>query len=151
MSIIALDFGEKRIGVAAADPLGLTARPLMVIERASLDEDIARIATIVQQRRAERIVLGLPLNMDGTAGPQARRVRRFAARLKRALGIEIVLWDERLTTVEADETMSRGAGESSGRATTTRERERRRRRRDAVAAAVILQDYIEAQRGSVEA
>ena len=144
MNSIGLDFGEKRIGVAAADPLGLTARPVMVIERASLDEDIARIAAIVQQRRAERIVLGLPLNMDGTVGPQARRVRRFAARLKRALGLEIVLWDERLTTVEAE-----AVGQELAPA--PRERERRRRRRDAVAAAVILQDYIEAQRRSVEA
>ena len=144
MNSIGLDFGEKRIGVAAADPLGLTARPVMVIERASLDEDIARIAAIVQQRRAERIVLGLPLNMDGTVGPQARRVRRFAARLKRALGLEIVLWDERLTTVEAE-----AVGQELAPA--PRERERRRRRRDAVAAAVILQDYLEAQRGSVEA
>jgi putative Holliday junction resolvase len=144
MNSIGLDFGEKRIGVAAADLLGLTARPLVVIERASLDEDIARIATIVQQRRAEKIVLGLPLNMDGTVGPQARRVRRFAAQLKRALGLEIVLWDERLTTVEAE-----AVGQELAPA--PRERERRRRRRDAVAAAVILQDYLEAQRGSVEA
>lgn len=151
MNSIGLDFGEKRIGVAAADSLGLTARPLTVIERASLDEDIARIGQIVQQRRAEKIVLGLPLNMDGTVGPQARRVRRFAARLKRALGLEIVLWDERLTTVEADEAMSRGVDESRGHATSLREREERRRRRDAVAAAVILQDYLEAQRRSVEA
>jgi len=161
MNSIGLDFGEKRIGVAAADSLGLTARPLTVIERASLDEDIARIGQIVQQRRAEKIVLGLPLNMDGTVGPQARRVRRFAARLKHALGLEIVLWDERLTTVEADEAMGRppfakasggkGVEESRSRGPSREERERRRRRRDAVAAAVILQDYLEAQRRSVEA
>ncbi len=140
MSIIALDFGERRIGVAAGDPLGLTAQPLAVIERRSLDEDIERIRTIVTQRRAERIVLGLPLNMDGTAGPQAKRARRFAARLHRDLGLEIVLWDERLTTVEADSALLE----------TGRSREDRRRRRDAVAAAVILQDYLETSRRSKE-
>ena len=143
MIILGIDPGERRIGIAASDPLGLTARPLTVIERGSLKEDLARIEAIVKQRRADRIVLGLPLNMDGTVGPQAKRVRRFAARLKRALGLEIILWDERLTTVEA---------ESVGQelAPAPRERERRRRRTDAVAAAVILQDYLEAQRRSAE-
>lgn len=143
MIILGIDPGERRIGIAASDPLGLTAHPLTVIERGSLKEDLARIEAIVKQRRADRIVLGLPLNMDGTVGPQAKRVRRFAARLKRALGLEIILWDERLTTVEA---------ESVGQelAPAPRERERRRRRTDAVAAAVILQDYLEAQRRSAE-
>ncbi|MFB3881028.1 MAG: Holliday junction resolvase RuvX [Armatimonadota bacterium] len=140
MRILALDFGERRIGVAASDPLGLTAQPVTVIERASLDEDLARIKAVVEQRKAEKIVLGLPLNMDGTAGPQARLARRFAARLRRALGLEVVLWDERLTTVEADR--SEGQGLSEAR------RESHRRRRDAVAAAVILQDYLNAQQRS---
>jgi len=141
MSLVALDFGERRIGVAASDPLGLTAQPLAVIERASLAEDIAKIGAIVQQRRAEKIVLGLPLNMNGTAGPQAKRVRRFASRLARELGLEIVLWDERLTTVEAESALIE----------TGASREHRRRRRDAVAAAVILQDYLEARRRSKDA
>jgi putative Holliday junction resolvase len=151
MSVIALDFGERRIGVAASDPLGLTAQPLTVIERGSLEEDLARIEAIVKQRRADRIVLGLPLNMDGTVGPQAKRVRRFAARLKRALGLEIVLWDERLTTVEAETVGQEHVyPEQSRRAPAARERERRRRRTDAVAAAVILQDYLQAQRRKAE-
>jgi putative Holliday junction resolvase len=139
--ILGIDPGERRIGVAASDPLGLTAQPLTVIERGSLKEDLARIEAIVKQRRADRIVLGLPLNMDGTVGPQAKRVRRFAARLKRALGIEIILWDERLTTVEAETV-------GQERAPAPRDREKRRRRTDAIAAAVILQDYLEAQRRS---
>ena len=141
MSLVALDFGERRIGVAASDPLGLTAQPLAVIERGSLAEDIAKIGAIVQQRRAEKIVLGLPLNMNGTAGPQAKRVRRFASRLARELGLQIVLWDERLTTVEAESALIE----------TGASRERRRRRRDAVAAAVILQDYLETRRRSKDA
>ncbi len=136
MSVIALDFGEKRIGVATSDSLSL-ARPLTVIERASLAEDIAKIGAIVERRRAEKIVLGLPLNMDGTVGSQARRVRRFAARLKRELGTEVVLWDERLSTVEADL-----VGQEL--APTPRVRGERRLQRDAVAAAVILQDYLTA-------
>lgn len=147
MIILGLDPGERRIGVATTDPLGLTAQPLAVIERGSLEDDLARIEAIVKQRRADRIVLGLPLNMDGTVGPQAKRVRRFAARLKRALGLEIILWDERLTTVEA-ETVGQELvyPEQSRRAPAPREREKRRRRTDAVAAAVILQDYLESRR-----
>ena len=151
MTAIGLDFGERRIGVAASDPLGVLAQPVAVIERGSLLEDIGRIGVIAKQRRAEKIVLGLPLNMDRTVGPQARRARRFAARLRRELGLEVVLWDERLSTVEADESMSRGVEEPRRHAPAARERNERRRRRDAVAAAVILQDYLEAQRRSEKA
>lgn len=141
MRLIALDYGERRIGVAASDPLGVTAQPVTVIERESLEADLAAIQALVKRQGAERIVLGLPLNMDGTAGPQARRVRRFAARLKRALCLEVVLWDERLTTVEADTVGRELACAPPGRG-------RRRARLDAVAAAVILQDYLNAQRRS---
>ncbi len=155
MSIVALDFGERRIGVAVSDLLGITARPLTVIERKSLDEDIARIAEIAQQRRAKKIVLGLPLNMNDTVGPQARRVRRFAGRLRRALEMEVVLWDERLTTVEAEESSSRGVeetkrrgGDEIRRPGSARGQQERRRDIDAVAAAIILQDYLTASAGS---
>ncbi len=138
MKILALDFGERRIGVAATDPLGLMAQPLTVIERESLTQDIAKIGEIVRRRGAERIVLGLPLNMDGTEGPPAKRAKRFAARLKRELGLEIELWDERLTTVEAEQMLL--AAERS--------QAERRRRKDEVAAAVILEDYLAVKRRS---
>jgi putative Holliday junction resolvase len=155
VSVVALDFGERRIGVAVSDPLGMLARPLAVIERGSLAEDLARIEAMVKQRRADKIVLGLPLNMDGTVGPQAKRARRFGARLKRALGLEIILWDERLTTVEAEEALAAaGRGHPSIRRGGLRagrtQPEAGRERRDAVAAAVILQDYLDAQRRSAE-
>ena len=138
MRILALDFGERRIGVAATDPLGLMAQPLTVIERESLAQDIAKIGEIVRRRGAERIVLGLPLNMNGTEGPPAKRAKRFAARLKRELGLEIELWDERLTTVEAEQVLLAA----------DRSRAERRRRKDEVAAAVILEDYLAAKRRS---
>jgi putative Holliday junction resolvase len=139
MTLLALDFGERRIGVAGADPLGLTARPLAVIERTSLAEDMARIGEIARRRGAKRIVLGLPLNMDGTEGPQAKRVKRFAGRLTRELGLEVELWDERLTTVEAEHVL---LAADKSRAD--------RRRRDDVAAAVILEDYLAAKRRSAD-
>lgn len=138
--VIGLDFGEKRIGLAVSDPCGGMARPLDVVERHSLAEDVARIGEIARRRGASTMVVGLPLNMDGSVGPQARRARRFAARLRRELGLEVALWDERLSSVEAERALLY-AGEG---------RSRRRELRDAVAAALVLQGYLDAQRRSVE-
>jgi putative Holliday junction resolvase len=138
--VIGLDFGEKRIGLAVSDPCRGMARPLDVIERHSLSEDVARIGEMAKRRGASKMVVGLPLNMDGSVGPQARRARRFAARLRRELGLEVTLWDERLTSVEAERALLH-AGEG---------RSRRRELRDAVAAALVLQGYLDAQRRSVE-
>lgn len=136
--VLGLDFGEKRIGVAVSDALGITAQVVTVIERMSLAEDVARIGEIAKRRSAETIVLGLPLNMDGSIGQQGRRVRRFANRLRRELGLGVELWDERLSTMEAERVLIE-ADES---------RAARRGVRDGVAAAVILQGYMDAHRRS---
>jgi putative Holliday junction resolvase len=138
MTILALDFGERRIGVAVSDSLGVTARPLQVLERGAVKDDIESIKQLVARYRCERIVVGFPLNMDGSAGPQARRARTFAGRLRGSLGVEVVMWDERLTTVEADNAML----------SANLKPDERRARRDAVAAAILLQDYLDALRGS---
>lgn len=138
MTVVGLDFGERRIGVAVSDTRGLTAQPVRAIERSAtggLAEDIGRIREIVEARKAERIVVGLPLNMDGSVGPAARRARRFANRLARETGLAVVLQDERLTTTEAERSLLL-ADES---------RARRRELRDAVAAALILQAYLDSQ------
>ena len=131
-----LDYGERRIGVAGSDEMGLIARPLSVIERTSRAEDAARIGELASRRKAKTIVVGLPLNMDGSAGPAARRARRFARMLERELGLAVELWDERLSTAEAERALI-GADER---------RERRREVRDGVAAALILQSYLDARR-----
>jgi putative Holliday junction resolvase len=140
VSLLALDFGERRIGVAASDALASTASPVGVIERTSVAADIARIRELAQRRNARLIVMGLPLNMDGSPGPMARRVRRFASALRRELRMEVHLWDERLSTAEAERALI-SAGEK---------RWRRRELRDAVAAALILQSYLDAQRRESE-
>jgi putative Holliday junction resolvase len=134
MRALGIDFGERRIGVAVSDELGITTRPLSVIERTSRVEDIARIGEFASKRKVQLIVVGLPLNMDGSVGPAARRARRFAAALRRELGLEVELWDERLTTAEAERTLI-----ASGQ-----RRARRREVRDGVAASLILQSYLEA-------
>lgn len=141
MRLLALDVGDRRIGVAVSDATGLIANPLSVIRRASKAEDFERIARLVREQDVEGLVVGHPLNADGNAGPQAQRVERYAAALADALQAEglnlpMVLWDERMSTLRAQEVMI-AAG---------RTRKDRRRRIDAVAAAVILQDYLDEQR-----
>ncbi len=135
MIVLGLDPGERRIGVAVSDPRGVIARPLTVIERRSFKEDAARLRALVEARGVERVVVGHPVGMDGKTGTAARSARRYSNRLRAALGVEVALWDERLTTAEAERAML-SAGES---------RARRREVRDAVAAALMLQNYLDAQ------
>ena len=141
MRHLALDVGDRRIGVAVSDECGLLASPLTVIHRASKIEDYALISRLVLEHRAGILVIGHPLNADGSAGPQAQRIERYASALERALqsqdlNLPIVLWDEHSSTLRAQQLMI-----SAGR-----KAKDRRTRIDAVAAAVILQDYMEAKR-----
>lgn len=131
--VIALDVGDKTIGVAASDALGWS-HPVRTIRRRNLVADLDELAEILEERGATRIVVGLPLNMDGTEGPRAQKSRRFAQSLAERFDLPIVLWDERLTTWEA-EGMLREA------------RARRQKRKewiDAVAAQVLLKSYLDA-------
>ncbi len=135
--VMALDVGERRIGVAISDALGVLATPLVTLARRSRTEDFAIIARLARERRVTRIIVGHPLNMDGSVGEQARRSERFAQRLAEALGTDgppVTLWDERLSTLDAAERLDTGGG--AGRAGL-----------DAAAAAVILQEWLDAQRG----
>lgn len=134
---MALDVGERRIGVAISDPLRVLATPIATLLRRSWDEDLAAITHLVRERGVTLILVGHPLNMDGSAGEQARRSERFARRLAEALGAggpSVILWDERLSTQTAEERLR--VGESVGRAGL-----------DAVAAAVFLQEWLDTQRG----
>jgi putative Holliday junction resolvase len=138
MKLLALDVGDRRVGVAVSDEMGLIATPLTVIQRRSRAEDFARIAGLVRAHGAETLVVGHPLNDDGSAGPQAQRIERYAAALLAALraeGLDVpgVLWDEYRSTQRAQEVMI----------ATGRKARQRRARIDAVAAAVILQDYLD--------
>jgi putative Holliday junction resolvase len=143
MRLLALDVGERRIGVAASDETGSIATPLQVIRRTSKAEDFCKIGQLVRERGVEGLVVGHPLNDDGSAGPQAQSVERYVAALTEALkeqglALEVLLWDEHMSTQRAQAIMI----ESGRRAAS------RRGWIDAVAAAVILQDYLDEQRGS---
>ncbi|MBU1672504.1 MAG: Holliday junction resolvase RuvX [Actinobacteria bacterium] len=129
--LIGLDVGERRIGVALSDPLGHTAQPYITIEN---DEGaIPRIGELVSESGVGRVVVGLPLLLDGREGAQAARAREFASRLGEHLSLPVEMIDERLTTRQATSVISRseGAGRKDRGAT------------DRVAAALILQSYLD--------
>lgn len=133
MRFLGLDLGRATIGLALADEVLRTARPLRTLRRRGEAEDLAALRAVVAEYEVERAVLGLPLNMDGSEGPSARMARAFAARLEGALGIPVELFDERLSTFEAESRL-RELG-FSARA--------QRDKVDAEAAAVILQGWLD--------
>jgi putative Holliday junction resolvase len=132
--IAGLDVGDKRIGVAVSDGLGLTAQPIAVVQRSSLKEDVAKILEHLAAYRVTRVVAGLPLEMSGREGTQARRVRSFCDALANA-GVEILYQDERMTTLQSERLLI----ESGVR------RNKRREVVDKMAAALILQAYLDAR------
>ena len=132
--IIALDVGDRRIGIAVSDPLGFTAQPVETYTRVGYGPDTRRIAQLASQYETNRILCGLPLNMDGTQGFQTQKVREFAEKLTEA-GLAVEFYDERMTTVLAEGALL----EADMR------RENRKKKVDMVAAVMILQSYLDAQ------
>ncbi len=133
---LALDYGERRIGIALSDPMGLAARPLMTMTRTTWARDLDRIRAIVSEHEVRRIVVGLPLDMDGERGARARITEAFIGKIRGATGLPVIPWDERLTTVQAERILI--SGDVS--------RARRRRVIDQVAAVIVLQAYLDARR-----
>jgi putative Holliday junction resolvase len=136
MRIAALDVGDARIGVAVSDELGLTVRGVGVVKRVGGRRDLEALARVLEPLAPGRLVVGLPLNMDGTEGPRATKTRAFGERAAAHLALPVEFWDERLTTFEAEQLL-REAGVPP---------RRRRARIDAAAASVILRDYLAARR-----
>ena len=113
MRILGLDYGSKTVGVAVSDPLGLTAQRLDTIWRKQenkLRQTLASIEALTKEYDVERIVVGYPKNMNNTVGERAEKALEFGEMLKRRTGLEVVMWDERLTTVEADRTLMEAGG-----------------------------------------
>ena len=138
MRIMGLDYGSKTIGVAVSDPMGLTAQGLEIIRREEenkLRKSLRRIEELVQEYQVEEIVLGFPKNMNNTIGERAEKSLQLKETLERRLGLPVVMWDERLTTVEADRTLI----EAGVR------RENRKKYVDMIAAVFILQGYLDAK------
>ena len=131
--ILGLDVGDKRIGVAVSDPLGITANGVETYLRKGGKEDIDYFVKMIKDRSVSLTVCGLPKNMNGTIGPQAEKVMAFASALEEASGVKVVYSDERLTTVLVERTLIE-AGMS---------REKRRKVVDKLAAVTILQGYLD--------
>ena len=140
MRVLGLDVGERRIGVAVSDPTGTIARPVTVVQRRSRANDFAAIGALVAEYGARLVVVGQPLTLDGKIGPQAREVERYAQSLAQALPVPLRMWDERYSTLTAEDAIR----ESRGRGKRRRESEV-----DAVAAAVILQAFLDSQEALV--
>ena len=136
MRIMGLDFGSKTVGVAVSDPLGITAQPIEIVRRKSenkLRQTLARIEELIREYQVTQLVLGLPKNMNNTLGERAEKSLEFKEMLERRTGLPVVMWDERLTTVEANRALMEG----------NVRREERGKYVDARAAVLILQGYLD--------
>ena len=131
-----LDIGEKRIGVALSDPLGIMAGALTVVERITDDAAVKQIIDLARENEVERIVVGMPRSLDGSLGKQAQAVQSFVDLLKEHTQLPVVTWDERLSTVAAERTMLEVG----------MKRDKRKKQRDSLAAAFILQGYLDRQK-----
>ena len=136
MRILGLDYGSRTVGVAVSDPLGITAQPVEIVRRKEenkLRRTLARIEELAGEYQAELFVLGLPKNMNSTLGERAEKSLEFGKMLERRTGLPVVMWDARLTTVAANRAMIEGGVR----------REERGQHVDALAAALILQGYLD--------
>lgn len=131
--ILALDFGEKRIGVAVSDPLNIIAQSIGAIERKGIKNDLKKVEELVKEYEAVKIIVGLPLNMDGTEGKSANRAMDFVKELKKEVQVEVEMLDERLTTAQGERIFLEA----------DMSRKKRRENLDKIAAQLILQNYLD--------
>lgn len=132
MKVMALDLGDARTGVAVSDAMGMIVGFTTVIQEWDREKTAEKVAELVQEHKPERLIMGFPRNMDGTEGPRAELYRQFAALVGEKTGMEVVLWDERRTTIEAHNILS-----ANGKKT-----KKHKKTVDAVAASLILEGYL---------
>jgi putative Holliday junction resolvase len=130
---LGVDLGEKRIGISLSDALGWTAGPLAALARVGWKKDLAALRSLILEHEVGRVVVGLPINMDGSTGEMARRTQEFVERFRLTVSIPVETWDERLTTVQAERILL----EADLR------RDKRRQVIDSMAACLILQGYLD--------
>ncbi|MBL7085262.1 MAG: Holliday junction resolvase RuvX [Candidatus Omnitrophica bacterium] len=138
MRILALDVGEKNIGLAISDKLGWTAQGLPSLRREVEDKSISAIVRIVKENDVSEIVVGMPVSLDGSLGKSAQKVAKFIEELKREVNLPIKAWDERLTSLQANKLMLEA----------DLSRKKRKRKVDQIAAQLILQNYLDSNRHS---
>jgi putative Holliday junction resolvase len=136
--ILALDVGKKRIGLALSDPLGITAQGLPTLQRTTIREDLAALENLTREHQVKLILMGHPLHMSGRESTQSAYTREFAERLSGRTGLEVRLWDERLTTVEAERVLKQ-SGISI---------EKRAKAVDRLSAVILLGSYLDSGGGA---
>lgn len=136
MRILAIDYGEKRLGLAISDPLGIIAQGMPTLLRNSLIEDVKRLLSLIGEKGVEEVVIGLPKNMNNTLGEKATETMEFIEVLKKYISIPIYTFDERLTTVMANKALLEG----------NLSRKKRKNRIDMITAQLILQAYIDSRK-----
>jgi putative Holliday junction resolvase len=139
MRILAIDHGTKRMGIAISDELQIIAQPVEFIPAEPFAEFLGRLKELLREREVELIVVGMPRNMDGSYGPAALKVQDFVAALRNAVTVPIRMWDERLTSVQANRFLLEG----------NVRREKRKEKVDKMAAAILLQSYLDGQSNEV--
>ena len=145
--ILAIDYGKKRLGLALSDEAGVTARPFATWTRTNRRRDLARLRDLVRQESIRRIVVGLPLHLDGSPSEMSEEAKSFSERVRKALGIPVELMDERLSSWEAKQTISAQVSRGPAlRGSQARIANKHKTPLDDVAAAIILRDYLERAR-----
>jgi putative Holliday junction resolvase len=139
MRILAIDHGTKRMGIAISDELQMIAQPVEFIPAEPFAEFLARLKELLREKQVELIVVGMPRNMDGSYGPAALKVQDFVAVLRNAVTVPLRTWDERLTSVQANRFLLEG----------NVRREKRKKKVDKMAAAILLQSYLDGQSNEV--
>lgn len=137
MRILAIDHGTKRIGIALSDELKMIAQPLEFILAEPFEAFLTRLKSLLQEKEVELILVGLPRNMDGSYGPAAEKVREFISELRKHVQVPIKSWDERLTSVQANRLLIQG----------NVRRDQRKVKVDQMAAAILLQSYLDGLAG----
>jgi putative Holliday junction resolvase len=137
MRILAIDHGSKRIGIAVSDELKMIAQPLEFILAAPFPAFLARLNELINEKEVELILIGMPRNMDGSYGPAAEKVQEFVEALKSLVSVPVKLWDERLTSAQANRVLIQG----------NVRRDKRKEKVDAMAAAILLQSYLDGLAG----
>ena len=133
MRVLAIDHGTKRMGLALSDELGMIAQPLEFVPAEPFDKFLARLKELIQEKQVELLLVGMPRNMDGSYGPAALKVQEFVTVLKEAVAIPIKTWDERLTSAQANRFLIQADVR----------REKRKEKVDKMAAAILLQSYLD--------
>jgi putative holliday junction resolvase len=142
--ILAIDYGKKRLGLALSDEFCVASRPYATWTRTNRRRDLARLRELVREKAVRRIVIGLPLHLDGTPSEMSEEAKSFAGRVQKALALPVEMMDERLSSWEAQETLSKMSSSSSTRrGSSSRSENKKQTPLDSIAAAIILRDYLD--------